>query len=135
LYANNHTGAAEYPWILGGRDISTPDRKALEAYQAHGYLLDFTLADLKALYDVEGILVGSGMENEPGVPRNPSFRHVLEGGKGLFTPYPYSIGYKRLMCREHPTYQPQTESVKALAASIQLNQQTLASANGQEKQK
>ncbi|MCI0364156.1 MAG: hypothetical protein L0Y44_01825 [Phycisphaerales bacterium] len=123
IYSNDHTGVrpADYPWILGGNDLSTPTRETLQAYHDNGYLLDMTLDDLQALYDAEGIHIGSGMENQPGVRRNPSFRHVLEGGTGLFTPEPNSIGYKRLMCRPHPTYQPKSDVARNVAASIRVN--------------
>jgi hypothetical protein len=117
-YGNDHTGVypGDYPWILGGRDISTPSRAVLEAYQAGGHLRGMTLADLLDLYRAENILIGSGAENRPGVRRNPSYRHVLEGGRGLFTPEPDSMGYKRIMCRAHRPYVPRSRLVRNLAA-------------------
>ncbi len=123
-YGNDHTGVqpGDGPWILGGRDVSTPSRTVLAAYQKHGYLLNFTLEDLDDLYRAEGIHIGSGMENEPGVRRNPSFRHILEGGTGLFTPAPGSMGYKRLMHREHPPYSPKSELVRNEAARFRVHQ-------------
>jgi hypothetical protein len=39
----------------------------------------------------------------------------------LFTPEPNSIGYKRLMCRPHPAYQPKSEVARNVAASIRVN--------------
>lgn len=125
LYSNDVTGVrpGDFPWILGGRDVSTPDRKALEAYQANGYLLDMTVADLQDLYAAEGILIGSGMENAANTPRNPSFRHVLEGGTGLFTPEPTSVGYKRLMCMRHRPYKPKSELARNAAAAIGVKQE------------
>jgi hypothetical protein len=124
IYGNDATGVqpGDFPYILGGNDVSTPDRKTLEAYHAHGFLLDMTVSDLKALYEAEGILVGSGMENRPDTLRNPSFRHVLEGGTGLFTPKLNSIGYKRLMCRTHEPYEPKSEWVRNVAASVGVTQ-------------
>lgn len=59
------------------------------------------LLDLQDAYRQRGILIGSGMENRPDVRKNPSFRHVLEGGTALFTPLPYSMGYKRIMYSTH----------------------------------
>jgi hypothetical protein len=124
IYGNDATGVrpGDFPWILGGNDVSTPTRATLEAYQAGGHLRDMTLAELQALYDAEGVLIGSGMENRPAVPKNPSFRHILEGGTGLFTPEPESVGYKRIMCRDHPPYQPTSELVRNAAAAIRVNQ-------------
>ncbi|MCP3905847.1 MAG: hypothetical protein GY715_19665 [Planctomycetes bacterium] len=116
-YGNDHTGVrpGDYPWILGGRDVSTPSRAVLEAYQAGGHLRGLTVRDLVNLYRAENILIGSGTERRPGKPRNPSFRHILEGGTGLFTPEPDSMGYKRIMSRAHPRYVPRSNLVRNLA--------------------
>ncbi len=119
-YGNDHTGVrpGDYPWILGGSDLSTPSRAVLEAYQIYGHLEEFTLDDLKALYEAEEILLGSGAEDRPGQRRNPSFRHILEGGRGLFTPEPGSMGYKRLMFQSHPPYEPRSDRVRELAEQM-----------------
>jgi len=118
VHGNEHSGVREgdYPWILGGNDVSPPTRATLEAYQRGGHLTDFTVYDLEDMYRQEGILIGSGMENRPDAPKNPSFRHVLIGGKGLFTPQPYSMGFKRLMYSQHPPYEPVSAAVRAPAA-------------------
>ncbi len=116
----------DYPWILGGTDLATPNQQSLTAYQANGYLNDLNIHDLRTLYDAEGILIGSGMENRANQPRNPSFRHVLESGTGLFTPEPDSMGYKRLMFTPRPRYVPRSDLVGNLAWQIrihELNQQ------------
>ena len=124
-YGNDHTGVkpGDYPWILGGSDVSTPSRAALEAYQMDGHLEEFTLDDLKALYEAEDILIGSGAEDRPGRRRNPSYRHILEGGRGLFTPEPASMGYKRLMFQTHPPYEPRSEKVRELAERMRQMRQ------------
>jgi hypothetical protein len=124
-YGSDHTGVmpGDYPWILGGRDVSTPTRAALDAYQRHGYLTDFTLEDLRELYRAEDILIGSGAEDRPDRLRNPSFRHILEGGTGLFTPHPDSLGYKRLMYGIHPPYEPKSDLVRNLADQIRVKQE------------
>jgi len=121
-YTNDHAGApyGSKPWILGGRDVSTPTRETLQAYQADGELTDLTLADLKSLYRAENIVIGSGMENRPDTPRNPSFVHILEGGRGLFTPQPYSMGYKKLMYRVRPPYRPQSQRVRNTAERLRV---------------
>lgn len=113
-YGNDLTGVwpGDYPWILGGRDVSTPSESVLRAYQDHGYLLEYTLEDLLDLYRAEGIVIGSGMEPDPDAPRNPAFRHILEGGQALFTPMPWSMGYKRLMYHDWPAYQPKSDLVR-----------------------
>ena len=125
LFGNDHTGvrAGDWPWILGGLDVSTPSRKTLEAYQANGYLLDMTLNDLLELYRAEGINLGSGMESRPGERRNPSFRHILEGGSGLFTPLADSMGYKRLMYTPCEPYRPKSELVRNAARRIRVQQE------------
>jgi hypothetical protein len=123
-YTNDNTGVGRgpqaYPWILGGRDVSTPTRQVFEDYQANGFLRDFVFADLLDLYRAEGILIGSGMENRPKEPRDPSFRHILEEGTGLFTPYPQSMGYKRLMFTRERPYRPRSEAARNAAAAIRV---------------
>ncbi len=112
-YTNDHAppppGAK--PWILGGRDVSTPRRRILDAYRDNENLADLTLNQLHRLYEAEDILIGSGMEDRPDRLRNPSFRHVLEGGAGLFTPAPDSMGYKRLMYTPRPPYTPRSDDL------------------------
>ena len=99
------TGRADFPWILGGHDVSSPTRPTLEAYQAAGYLSDLTLRDLEALYDVEAIGAGSG-------------RHILEGGRRLWQPQPDSLGDKRLMFSHHLPYRPKSKPVRELADQL-----------------
>ncbi|MEM7227590.1 MAG: hypothetical protein AAF432_02130 [Planctomycetota bacterium] len=114
----------DYPWILGGRDVSTPTRDTLAAYQANGFLRGWTIGQLRALYDAEGILIGSGMEASADAPKNPSFRHILEGGRGLFTPRPGSNGYKRLMYQPHQPYVPNSAMGRNAAEEIRVQMTT-----------
>ena len=60
-------------------------------------------------------------ENRPGVRRNPSFRHILEGGTGLFTPRPDSMGYKRLFFTPHEPYEPKSEPVRNARRRIRVH--------------
>jgi hypothetical protein len=119
-YGNDYTGVrpGDLPWVLGGRDVSTPSRRTLEAYQAGGLLRDMSVLDLRDLYDAEEINLGSGMESRPDKRRNPSYRHILEGGTGLFTPLPHSMGYKRLMYQNWPPYEPKSELVRNAARRV-----------------
>lgn len=125
IYGNDHTGVqpGDWPWILGGRDVSTPSRRTLQAYQAHGYLANMTVADLLELHRAEGILLGSGMESRPGERRNPSYRHILDAGTGLFTPHPHSMGYKRLMYTRRSPYAPKSEFGRNAARRIRVQQE------------
>jgi hypothetical protein len=122
IYGNDHTGVrpGDWPWILGGHDISTPTGEVLAAYQKGGHLLDSTLDDLLALYHAEDIIIGSGGETRPDRLRNPSFRHILEGGTGLFTPEPHSMGYQRLMFTPRPPYEPTSDLVRNAAERIRV---------------
>jgi hypothetical protein len=124
VYSNDHTGVwvddeLGYPWILGGRDVSSPTRQTLEAYHANGFLLDYTVNDLRDLYHAEGITIGTGDDLHSDAPSHHAFRHILEGGSGLFTPHPGSMGYKRLMFAPRPAYQPQSELVRNAAQDLQ----------------
>jgi len=123
VYSNDHTGVrpGDYAWILGGGDLSTPNRQTLEAYQAGGHLQNLTVAGLRELYRAEDILIGSGMENRPDVRKNPSFRHVLENGTGLFTPQPDSMGYKQLMYSRFPPYEPRSDLVREFKSRLETS--------------
>jgi hypothetical protein len=125
-YGNDATGVqpGDYPWILGGNDVSAPSEETLREYQVGGHLTDMTVDDLERLYAAEEILIGSGMENHSKTPLNPSYRHILEGGVGLFTPAPNTMGYKRIMCQKHPTYSPRSELVRNAAAAIRVSKET-----------
>lgn len=106
-HGNDHTevAAGDFPWILGGSDVGTPTRMRLEAYQRGGQLLDWNERDLVRAYALEGISLGAGMENRAGVDPAPSWRHILEGGTGLFTPMADSLGYKRIMYSPSGSFQ------------------------------
>jgi len=107
-HGNDHTEvpAGDLPWILGGGDVGTPSRARLEAYQRGGQLLDWNERDLFRAYAAQGIALGAGMENREGVDPAPSWRHILEGGTGLFTPMADSLGYKRIMYSPSAAFQP-----------------------------
>jgi hypothetical protein len=94
------------PWIFGGTDVSTPTPELVAMYHEAGHLEGATVDDLELEYRQRGILIGSGAETRPDERKNPSFRHVLEGGVGLFTPRACSMGWKRLMYTAHGPYQP-----------------------------
>ncbi len=115
LYGNDRAGVlhGDRPWILGGLDVSTPSPRALESYQLSGYLPGFSTDDLVDLYRAEDIVIGSGAVDPATNQR--SWRHVLEGGRALFTPQPWSMGYKRLMYSPHARYKPRSSRVRNLS--------------------
>ncbi|HMN95177.1 MAG TPA: hypothetical protein PKC43_02320 [Phycisphaerales bacterium] len=85
------------PWVLGGDDVGTPSAGLLERYRANQAMAGWSLQDLIRLYADLGIVIGAGMQPREGRSRDDSYRHILERGSGLFTPQPWSIGYKRIM--------------------------------------
>ncbi len=115
LYGNDESGVLsnDWPWILGGSDVSTPDPATLEAYKVGGYLPDFTTDDLDGLYAAEGIVIGAGAVDP--LTRQQSWRHILDGGRSLYTPQPWSMGYKRLMYSPHDQYRPKSGRVRNLS--------------------
>ena len=115
LYGNDDTGVLDndWPWILGGSDVSSPDQETVDAYKLGGYLADFTIDDLSALYRAEGIVIGAGALH-PGTSRR-AWRHILDGGRALYTPQPWSMGYKRLMYSPHGQYRPRSGRVRNLS--------------------
>ncbi len=100
------------PYILGGRCVRVPTHEAMARYHAQGNLTNMTLADLLELYRLEGIVTDPGDELEQvGV-------HILEGGNSMACPQPGTAGFARLFGQEHPPYQPKSEEVAELAASL-----------------
>jgi len=121
-HGNDETGVlpGDFPWILGGSDVSTPTRETLAAYKANGRLTDLGLRDLLDLYADEGIVIGSGGPGRN--DRKNSHHHVLEGGNRLFTPVPGSMGYKRLMYDDHRRYKPKSARVRNLARAMRVQE-------------
>ncbi len=113
LYSNDYNpsaGAAMYPFIMGGTDVSIPSEAALNRYQQAGYLQGFTVAELERLYRAEGIVFTP--QDVRGIPG----KHVLEGGKSLLPPLPGTIGYPRVFCQPAAPYRPGSrELVDAVA--------------------
>ncbi len=111
MYGNELEGVqtGDWPWILGGRDVSMPSREVLEEYQLNGFLPDFTPDDLEQLYREEGIVVGGTATGS-----RDAHRHILDGGRALYTPQRYSMGYKRLMYTPHHAYDPRSDAVRNL---------------------
>ena len=126
-YANDYvaprTGA--YPYILGGTCVATPSASVLATYQSGGYLLGMSLSELRELYAAERITLGSG-PTDPDDRSHEVFRHVLEGGRALYTPPPWTIGYKRLMSANHSPYVPRSERVRLMAEQIRQRALTTA---------
>ncbi|MFN0012230.1 MAG: hypothetical protein ACKVS8_11375 [Phycisphaerales bacterium] len=100
------------PYILGGRCVRTPNEQVLSDYQGAGHLSGFTLNDLLDLYKEEGIDI-VGRSNDPQVGR-----HILEGGRFLYTPLAGTTGFARLYGEVHRAYQPKSNRVRALAEQI-----------------
>ncbi len=101
------------PYILGGNDVQTPSLAALRSYQKCGYLLNFSVDDLRQLYRDEQIHIAG---TDTAIDRTGL--HVLEGGSWLYTPEPGSAGYKRLFYGGHAPYRPRTPRVEELAGQI-----------------
>lgn len=99
------------PWILGGRCVRTPTAAVLADYQRAGHLSGYQLQDLIDLYHAEEItIVGVDADASRG-------RHILEGGRWLYTPRAGTTGWVRLFTRERPAYEPRSERVREAAAA------------------
>ena len=110
------------PYILGGRCVRTPNEQVLSDYQRAGFLAGFTLNDLLDLYKEENIEI-VGLSRDPQVGR-----HILEGGRFLYTPLTGTTGFARLYGQTHAPYQPKSARVRALAAQIHAASAPSASA-------
>jgi hypothetical protein len=131
LYSNDATGSAslsdsadsaatadpDLPFILGGRCVRTPTEATLSIYQRAGHLRGFTLNDLLDLYRDESIATTlSPPQAAPARGNRASLdRHILEGGKNLYTPLPGSTGFARLFGTRWPAYAPRSPRLRELA--------------------
>ncbi len=112
LYGNDHYAGSvsgdDLPYILGGRCVRSPTAETLDRYQAAGHLAGMTLVELQNLYREEGIAWT--------IPDSDyrAGRHVLEGGNSLIAPRPGSVGYLRVLCKEHERYAPKSDRARML---------------------
>lgn len=123
-YTNDVSGSRgpTLPYILGGRDVRTPSAEVLASYREAGLPPEITsVNDLIDLYKEEGInVVGWDSDERVG-------RHILEGGKSLYTPTPGSLAWPRLYGAVRYPYVPVSERVRALSAKMQALQSTRVS--------
>ena len=107
-------GRIKLPYIFGGHCVATPSQESLAAYQQAGFLRGMTLHQLQTLYRGEGINIAA----------YPSAigpqTHSLEGGVNMNLPLSGSMGFGRILRRDHPPYRPKTQAVQQIAQQIQL---------------
>lgn len=125
LFSNDHTERlpGQLPYLLGGRDLGTPDESRLDTYQADGLLTDMTLTELIELHRAEGIVFTPGPQGrtDESAPRDDLYRHVVNGGRVLWSPPPGTHGFEQATRVEHPPYMPQSQ---ALESARQRHQST-----------
>jgi len=116
-HPNDVTGpvVGTYPYILGGTCVCRPSQEALDAYQAGGFLLDYSVERLRDLYRAEGIVEAP---LPPGPTTGPTYRHVLDGGLLLATPIPGSATFERLTFSVGSPYVPRSKEVREAAEEI-----------------
>lgn len=111
LYANDVqpklANGPTLPYILGGRCVATPTPDRMSDYYAAGLPRDVTLDQIVEMYNAEGIVIA---DMDPALPG----KHLLEGGKWLYTPVGGTTGYARIYGQEHPAYQPTSSLVNEL---------------------
>ncbi len=117
----NSPPLAMLPYILGGFDVRTPSPEVTRDYHAAGLPQTMTTEDVRELYRIEGIRIGTDAS------AGYVGRHVLEGGSWLFTPTPESTGFARLFGGEHPPYRPRSDRVRLLAREIAEQREMLLS--------
>jgi len=110
-HPNDVTGprVGTYPYILGGTCVNTPTEEVLAAYQAGGYLTDWSLQDLLDLYREEGIVFSPLPASSE---TTDTYHHILRNGRLLYTPVPGSRGFEDLTYRQAPPYEPRSEYLK-----------------------
>ncbi len=101
VVGNPHTGTVDddpLPYILGGTDAQLPTERSLDAYQAAGNLLGWTLSDLREEYRKRAIALSR--EEQGGY----AGLHVLEGGRSMVAPDPGTVGFMRLFALPPPSH-------------------------------
>jgi hypothetical protein len=120
VYGNDYTQfrveGDTLPYILGGRDCSTPSPQVLERYQAAGNLKNLTTVDLENLYREEGIALT--VEDQGGRSR----KHILEGGDSLVAPLAGTAGFARLFNQIHEPYKPKSKALEELQSQLRGEQ-------------
>lgn len=104
------------PYILGGRDLSTPTEKAHARWSANGRAAGLGLGRLLELHQQEGIVYtpgSQGMSGRDGYDR-ALYRHLIEGGRVLWSPRPGTHAYERQIYGLDRPYEPRSEELKQL---------------------
>lgn len=110
--ASAEAAGPQLPWILGGRDVRTPTIRAMQDYYAAGLPRSITSSDLAAMYREEGITI---LADNPAAPFD---RHILEGGRTLYSPQVGTTGFARLYGQAHKPYVPRSPRVQSLADQL-----------------
>ncbi len=108
-----HPALTNFPYLLGGKDVSPPTQRVLDGYHRAGKLTDLTLADLRELYRAEGVQLST--EDQSGFAGT----HLLEGGKSLVCPLPGTAGFARVFGQTHRDYDPKSADAAARLAQTQ----------------
>jgi len=115
LYSNDSSGPVagpQLPWILGGHCVRTPSLEVMREYHAAGLPASIGVGQMLDLYKEESIIVAdSALESDFG-------RHILEGGRSLYSPLAGSTGFQRLFGVDHGPYQPKSRRVLELAGQL-----------------
>lgn len=111
VYCNDYTGhlPGTKPFILGGTCCCTPTEALLEAYHRDGFLLDYDVSMLKALYESHGIkTAGDHRDCNNCCPWGP---HLIQGGKCMVPPTPGTQHYEEIVTGrfELPEAKPRTQ--------------------------
>lgn len=103
---------ASLPFVLGGRCVRTPTPELVSIYRLAGLPDWVGYEQLMMVYQQEGIVLAQwSNEGEIG-------RHVLEGGKTLYSPHKGSMGFVRLFGQEHSPYRPTGPLAKSIIAEL-----------------
>lgn len=103
-YANDRTGLDGFdgdatqirPFILGGKDVRTPNPDVIKSYSADPQLRNMTVNELANLYRDQGIKFELGEQN------GYVDKHVLEGGSSMVMPLEGTAGFTRLVGQAQP---------------------------------
>ncbi|MCK5269433.1 MAG: hypothetical protein KAJ46_01560 [Sedimentisphaerales bacterium] len=83
------------PWLLGGSCCCTPSEKVLADWQANGYFVGKSVAEVIALYHEKGFRLATDHQNCNNACKYGP--HVVKGGKCMVPPTPGTENYEEIL--------------------------------------
>lgn len=129
LYTSTALGDQQpgLPYVFGGRDVSPLNESLLNTLQATGQLAGVTQTQFNDATQSLGLfrLPGpQGMDDKQALSPD-KYRHVVEGGKVLWTPQPGTHQFQRVFYLAHPPFPDAVALPGATPPAVQIDDHDL----------